>query len=60
VTPRETRELIMRALARGPLYIGVLPLIVGATPAQVDAAVRELARQKLVTRNVAGTVERWP
>lgn len=56
MTPAETRKRVLRALERGPLYIGALPLIVGAAPAQVEAAVRELRRQRRVTRDAAGTV----
>ena len=58
MTPRETRERVLRALERGPLYIGALPLIVNAAPAQVEAAVRELKRQGRVSRDIHGTVTR--
>ena len=57
MTPRETRERILRAIRPGPLYIGALPIIVDAAPAQVEAAVRELVRQGKVTRNLQGTVK---
>lgn len=46
----------MHALRRGPLYIGALPLVTDLAPAQVEAGVRELARQGKVTRDIHGTV----
>ena len=50
-----TQERILRALANGPLYEGVVPLVVHTTPAHARRVLRHLARLGHVTRDDAGT-----
>lgn len=49
------QERILRALARGPLYEGVIPLVVGTTPAHARRILRHLRTLGHVRRDDAGT-----
>jgi len=49
-----TQERIMRALANGPLYEGVIPLVVSATPQVTRRCLRSLANARHIV-NENGT-----
>lgn len=46
---------IIRALERGPLYEGVVPLVVGTTPAHARRILLHLQTLGHVTRDAEGT-----
>jgi hypothetical protein len=52
LAPREARERVLRALARGPLYEGAVPMMANLSEREGDRALRELQR--------AGRIERQP
>ena len=56
MTDAELQVRILKALGKGPLYLGVLPLIVDAHEIPVRKAVRELAKRGAVTVNAEATV----
>jgi DNA-binding IclR family transcriptional regulator len=52
-------ERILRALERGPLYEGVLPAIVGTSPAHARRVLRHLQTAGHVARDLPDNPQTW-